>query len=180
MAWPAGGVLLAALGAVGIVFLATQWPLLRPRLGLAVEGVEIRSTDERAGLEGGAWALIQEHPWLGVGYGNFAIALWELKPPAMAAYPIYQPVHRVPLLAAAELGLPGGLLWAALALGPWVALWRHRRSWPASVLPAGLAAALAALTVVSWFDFYPWFSQQGRLLLWVCWGLWAQSMVKKT
>ena len=45
-----------------------------------------------------------------------------------------------------------------------------------SRLAAGVAAAIAALTAVSWFDFYPWFSQQGRLLMWLCWGLLAQSL----
>ena len=118
VAWPAAGALAAVLAVVGVVFLVTQWPLLRPRLGLSVEGVEIRSADERAGLEAGAWTLIREHPWLGVGYGNFSLALWQRQPAAMAAYPIYQPVHRVPLLAAAELGIPGALLWLILAARP--------------------------------------------------------------
>lgn len=197
VAWPAAAALVVVLAVVGVIFLATQWPLLRPRLGLSVEGVEIRSADERSGLETGAWTLIREHPWLGVGYGNFSLALWQRKPAAMAAYPIYQPVHRVPLLAAAELGIPGALLWLILALGPWIAIWR-RRSWPLGLpqdglhlaartgvsdlpsarvaLAAGIAAAIAALTAVSWFDFYPWFSQQGRLLMWICWGLLAQSL----
>ena len=108
--------------------MVTQWPLLRPRLGLSVEGVEIRSVDERSGLEASARTLIGEHPWLGVGYGNFTIALWQRKPPALEAYPIYQPVHRVPLLVLAELGLPGAALWLILAVGPWVTIWRRRKS----------------------------------------------------
>jgi hypothetical protein len=49
-------------------------------------------------------------------------------------------------------------------------------------LPSGLAigvmGAIAALTVISWFDFYPWLSQQGRLLTWLCWGLFAASAAK--
>jgi len=181
VAWPAAAALVAVLAVIGAAFLVTQWPLLRPRLGLSVEGVEIRSVDERAGLERSALTLIREHPLVGVGYGNFSIALWQRKSPALEAYPIYQPVHQVPLLAVAELGVPGGLFWLILALGPWIAIWRRRRTWPTAGMPAGMAAsvagALAALTVVSWFDFYPWFSQQGRLLLWICWGLWAQSVM---
>jgi len=100
----------------------------------------------------------------------------------LEAYPIYQPVHRVPLLATAELGLPGGLIWLVLALGPWVTLGLHGRRWPSSRFPAGLAigvmGAIAALTVISWFDFYPWFSQQGRLLAWLCWGMFAASAAR--
>jgi O-antigen ligase len=168
---------------IGAVFAATQWPLLMPRLGLTVEGVEIRSADERSGLEASAWVLIREHPWVGVGYGNFAWALWLRQPEAIRAYPIYQPVHRVPLLAAAELGLPGALLWLTLAAGPWLAMWRRRATWPGGGVPAGtaagIAATVAALTVVGWFDFYPWFSPQGRMLAWICWALWAQTAPRR-
>lgn len=177
---PAVG-LLIALAAVAAVFVTTQWPLLRPRLGLSVEGVEIRSFGERAVLEAATWVLIREHPWTGVGYGNFSVALWERRPEELAAYPIYQPVHRALLLAQAELGVPGSLLWLALNLGPWLALWHHRRCWPGKAPPAlsaTIASALLALSVVSWFDFYPWFSQQGRLLVWVLLGLWAGTMAQ--
>jgi O-antigen ligase len=184
VAWRAAWATIAVLAVIGLVFAASQWPLLRPRLGLSVEGVEIRSVDERSGLEASAWTLVEEHTWLGVGYGNFAIALWLRKPPALAAYPIYQPVHRVPLLALAELGLPGAALWLILALGPWITLWRRRKTWPGPAVPPALAGAtcgaLAALTIVSWFDFYPWFSQQGRLLMWIAWGLWAGSVMRET
>lgn len=174
--------LIGLLALIAALFAVTQWRLLLPRLGLAWEGVEVRSTDERAGLEASAWTLIRERPLTGVGYGNFAIALWLRRPPALAAYPIYQPVHRAPLLAAAELGLGGGLLWLTLAGGPWVGLWRGWRGWPAAQMPlsaaTSIAAMLAALTVISWFDFYPWFSPQGRLLSWIAWGLWAQTFAR--
>jgi O-antigen ligase len=168
-----------AFALIGILFALTQWPLLRPRLGLSVEGVEIRSADERSGLHASAMVLISEHALSGVGYGGFSWALWQRQPEAIRAYPIYQPVHRVPLLAAAELGAPGALIWFVLAAGPWLVTWRRRTRWPGGGVPPGEASAilaiLAALTVVSWFDFYPWFSQQGRLLAWMSWGLWAQT-----
>jgi uncharacterized membrane protein len=37
-------------------------------------------------------------------------------------------------------------------------------------------AALTGLAVIGWFDFYPWFSQQGRMMTWVLLGLLAQSL----
>lgn len=182
VSWRAAGALLAVVVILSALFAATQWRLLRPRLGLSLEGVEIRSVDERRGLEGSAWTLIREHPWLGVGYGNFSIALWERRPPALETYPIYQPVHRVPLLATAELGLPGGLVWLVLALGPWVTIGLQGGRWPSSRFPTGLAVgvmgAIAALSVISWFDFYPWASHQGRLLAWLCWGMFAASAAR--
>jgi putative inorganic carbon (HCO3(-)) transporter len=177
--WKTAAALLGVLAVVGLLFVTTQWPLLRPRLGLAVEGVEIRSADERSGLEASAWTLIRENPLIGVGYGNFSWALWQRQPVAIRAYPIYQPVHRVPLLASAELGVPGAILWLVLAAGPWLSLWRRRKRWPegnmAMGLAVGFAASIAALSVVGWFDFYPWFSPQGRMLAWICWALWAQT-----
>ena len=115
----------------------------------------------------------------GVGYGNFAIAVYLRQPDAIKFYPIFQPVHRVPLLATAELGVPGALLWLTLAVGPWITLWRRRKRWPDDGMAMGLAvsivSSIAALTMVGWFDFYPWFSQQGRMLTWICWALWAQT-----
>ncbi|MEJ5199070.1 MAG: O-antigen ligase family protein [Anaerolineae bacterium] len=174
--------LLTLLALIATLFIATQWRLLLPRLGWTWEGVEVRSADERAGLEASAWTLIRERPFTGVGYGNFAIALWLRQPSALAAYPIYQPVHRAPLLAAAELGIGGGLIWFVLAVGPWIAWWCDRRTWPAAQMPfsvaASVAAMLAALTTISWFDFYPWFSPQGRLLSWIAWGLWSQTLAR--
>lgn len=177
------GGLLGILFTIGLLFAVTQWSLLRPRLGLAVEGVEIRSVDERAVLEASAWTLIREQPWLGVGYANFAMALLLRQPEALAAYPIYQPVHRVPLLAAAELGIAGVAIWLIMAAGPWVTIWVRRRTWPPAdtdgLIAVCAAAALAALTVISWFDFYPWYGQPGRLLTWIMLALWAQSLVPK-
>jgi O-antigen ligase len=171
---------LVTLGVVAALFLVTQWPLLQGRLGLTTEGVEIRSVDERAGLAGGAQALVDAQPWLGVGYANFSVALWEARPPALEDYPTFQPVHDVPLLARAELGPAGPILWYALAVAPWIAVIRARARWPGGDMPAALGAAvlggLTAITVVGFFDFYPWFSQQGRMMMWVLWALLAQSL----
>jgi hypothetical protein len=182
IAWRAALGLVAALGVVAAVFVLTQWPLLRPRLGLSIEGVEIRSVDERAGLEAGARALIEARPMLGVGYANFSMALWDARPRALEDYPTFQPVHDVPLLARAELGPLGVGLWYALAVAPWVAVAAARRRWPAAGFPRPLAAAvlggLAGLTTVGFFDFYPWFSQQGRMMMWVLWALLAQSLMR--
>jgi hypothetical protein len=172
--------LAAALSVVAALFLGTQWPLLQGRLGLATEGVEIRSVDERAGLAAGAQALVERNPLLGVGYANFSVALWQARPPALEDYPTFQPVHDVPLLARAELGPAGPILWYALAVAPWIAVIRARARWPGGDMPAALGAAvlggLTAITVVGFFDFYPWFSQQGRMMMWVLWALLAQSL----
>jgi len=110
-----------------------------------------------------------------VGQGNFALALYRLAPQAVSYYSSFAPVHVVLLLVTAELGLPGGFLWLCLIGSPWLALWLRRRRVEMTPWWAGLSAALAALTVVSFLDHYLWSFQQGRLMLMLVWGLWARE-----
>jgi O-antigen ligase len=160
---------------VTLVFAAAFWPLLQPRLGLTNQGVEIRSLDERAMRSEAARILIRMRPWLGVGAGNFSVAVLRLAPESVSRYPEYSPVHDVLLLTTSELGLFGGLLWLCLLISPWLALWWHRQRVQMTFWWAGLSAAMAALAVVSFFDHYLWSFQQGRLMLWLVWGLWARE-----
>jgi O-antigen ligase len=84
-------------------------------------------------------------------------------------------VHNVLILATAELGLGGGLLWLCLIASPWLALWLRRRRVEMTPWWAGLCGAMVAFTVASFFDHYVWTFQQGRLILWLVWGLWARE-----
>ena len=69
---------------------------------------------ERFALTGYAIEMIAARPLLGVGAGNFSLA--ELLPPVNANY--VDPVHVVPLVVAAEAGIPAGLAWLGLILLP--------------------------------------------------------------
>ena len=160
---------------MALVFAAVTWPILTSRLGLTSEGVEIRSVEERAMLSDAAVALIQMRPWFGVGMGNFSAALYRLLPEAVSYYSEFTPVHNVLLLATAELGVLGGVLWLCLILAPWLALWLRRRWVKMTPWWAGLCGAIAALAVASFFDHYLWSFQQGRLMLWLVYGLWARE-----
>ena len=170
LAWLAAGAFIVLM-----VFVRGNWALLEPRLGLTVEGTEIRSADERKELVGGARVLIEQRPMMGVGLGNFSLALYRLAPQAMADYPIYQPVHNVYLLATAELGIPGGILWVVLLLAPWVAIGRCWRRLKITFWLAGLSGAMAALATLSSFDHYVLALQQGRLLFCLVFGLRASE-----
>jgi hypothetical protein len=170
--------LAAVVFAVVLAFVSVTWPLLIPRLGLGTEGIEIRSVEERALLAEGSLALIQMRPCFGVGLGNFSAALYHLAPETVAYYSEYTPVHNVLLLATAELGFVGGLLWLCLIASPWLALWLRRRQVEMTPWWAGLCGAMAALTVASFFDHYLWSFQQGRLILWLVWGLWAHEWAR--
>jgi hypothetical protein len=175
--WRALGALAAIALVIAVLFVSTNWQLLRPRLGLIDQGTEIRSVEARRQQVPAAWALIRTHPLLGVGLGNYPTALYHLVREKVAAYPIYQPVYNVVLLVTAELGILGGVLWLGVLSLPWLSLWRRR--WQTHITPwwAGLSGALLALTVVSLLDYYVWTSHQGRLVLWLVLGLWAREWV---
>ena len=113
-----------------------------------------------------ALSLIQTHPLLGVGAGNFTLA--ELRPPFDAVS--VDPVHNVPLLVAAEAGLPAGVAWLVIVVGQPIANWKRRRhdraSWVWFALPA-------AMLTLSFLDHYLWTLPAGRLIFWLGLGIWA-------
>ncbi len=69
-------------------------------------------------------ALIANHPWLGVGWGEFNFA-WSLTPFPDRPVAFFDHTHNLPLQFAVELGVPLALL--VLALLGW-ALWRAFRA----------------------------------------------------
>ena len=88
--------------------------------------IEARSIDDRQTDAALALKLIKQHPWSGVGINNYLPAVRALESDSRI-------VHNVPLLVAAELGLPGVALWTGLSLvgltqiasrgwPPWVAM----------------------------------------------------------
>lgn len=86
----------------------TYFPLVQIRW-LHTSDSEISSTEERWRGYREALTLFKQHPWLGVGVGNYTAALYALNPARFGWE--YQPVHNVPLLVAVELGIVGtGLL----------------------------------------------------------------------
>ncbi|MGC9333702.1 MAG: O-antigen ligase family protein [Anaerolineae bacterium] len=173
--WAGFGLLAVVLVLIAVGFVALNWPLLQPRLGLTTQGTEIRSVEARLMQVPAAMTLIGKRPVLGVGLGNYPTALYRLARDTVAAYPVYQPVYSVPLLVAAELGLLGGLLWLLLLPAPWLGLWARRRGVRMTAWWAGVNGALLALTAVSFADFYVWSSHQGQLTLWLVLGLWARE-----
>lgn len=132
---------------------------------------EQQSIEDRTWITQQALQTIRNHPFLGVGIGDFAI---DLAKRDQGTYMI-EPVHSLPLLVVAELGIPGLLLLGAAAITLWVAI-RHAGN-PAAVITS---AMLAGLTITAIFDHYLWTLAPGRALLWYALGLWASGSLPAT
>lgn len=130
------------IGLMGPYFLA------RASLG-AAPPLEQRSLNERLGLLQVGLTLAAQHPLLGVGAGNFVIALDPIRPDGVP----WEPVHNLWLLIAAETGLPGLAAAAALTFAVGQAAWRGRAGsvWPAALL----GVALVALVDHFWWSLPP-------------------------
>lgn len=105
-----------------------------------------------------AWLLWKEHPFLGVGAGNYPRPYYELR---TTTEDIEQP-HSVELQALSELGLLGALLLACFIAGVgWGAVRMRRQaahaSLPRALMVGGLGAFVAWLvqTSVDWMHLLP-------------------------
>ncbi len=118
------------------------------------------SVIERVELVNQALTLIKTYPLLGVGNGNFVIALEET---VWKVYPIIkQPVHIVWLLVVAEIGVIGGLWF----LGGWIyTLLRiikntiHKNKYV-------IVSMFGIVFVTAFFDHYWWSIPIGQALFW--------------
>jgi hypothetical protein len=64
------------------------------------------------------------------------------------------------------------------SIAPWILAWRARQTWTREL--AAASAALAALTVVSLFDYYPWTFPAGRIWWWLGIALWLVAWRRTT
>jgi hypothetical protein len=156
-----------AAGVVAIIGLALAFalaPLFLTRVTAnAGSPQESFSISDRQALAGLAITFIKNNPLNGVGAGGFV--------PTLAATTTLtpEPVHNVPLLAAAETGVGGG---AALILIGAIALWQAWRGRGRSIAGSVFASALIGLMVIGMFDHFLWSLSPGRLLAAVMVGLW--------
>lgn len=164
----AGVALLALMPAVvvaGAVLLMGN--VLLPRITPDSALLASVPVENRALLMGIAVRLIAAHPLLGVGAANFTVA--ELAPP-IDGY-IFQPVHLVPLLVAAEAGVLAGAAWLSVVLGGPIVEW-HRRARDGVVWVERLAVPVVVLVLAA-LDHYLWTFAAGEALFWITLGIWA-------
>ena len=150
--------------------LAAALPLYRlifTRAGAGSVATEEFSNAGRVWLTEQAVQIIKDHPVLGVGAGTFIL---EYARHAPYGY-LIEPVHNLPLLVVAELGLAGALI--GIGLGLLIVRSALRATRPESVL---FSALLVGLLVTSFFDHYLWTLAPGRMLLGLALGLWAAQV----
>lgn len=133
--------------------------------------IEQRSISERRELLNAANQIFTQNAFSGVGLGAFPSALREVRPDVPYDY---QPPHFGLLAAAAETGLFGALFYFLLLVSPWLAIWLNHRRIEFSPTFLAACSALAAITIISLFDYYPWLLAPGRLwqvIIWAFWGV---------
>jgi O-antigen ligase len=128
------------------------------------------SNAERQAINRAANEIFQDNALVGVGLGSLPIALKNEKPD----FPYdYQPARIVLLNAAVETGIFGGLLYFLILVIPWLIMWINRERIQFSPGLISATGALAAATLVSFYDYYTWLLTPGRFWQWLVWGLWV-------
>ena len=163
---------------------AAAGPFLLARVDPTPAQLQSAPVAGRLLLDRVAFRLIAAHPLLGVGAGNFVVV--EALPPFNGI--AVDPVHVVPLLVAAEAGIPAGLAWLAIVLGgPVEDWWRQRQSArvrpgsggercaPHLAHPLTLAALPLAILTLALLDHYLWSLAPGRSLFWLALAIWAAT-----
>jgi hypothetical protein len=119
--------------------------------------------------------LFVEHSAIGIGLGATPVAMkrrFEFFPGD------YQPPHYIPLLAALETGILGGFFYLILLWLPVIIFISKRKEYIHKPLILATTALLISISVVSFFDYYPWFYQAGRLWQWSAWALYSIALEK--
>lgn len=150
---------------IGIYILSTVDP--------ASESVRMR-----VDLLGSAIRIILAHPLLGVGLGNFVVALPSVTMDRNLFF--LQPVHNVVALLLSETGLFGLCVFLYLLFPLALRLFRilQKNSYGKMTLPTVNAFACIFLVLVSLVDHYPISLQQGLLMTSLLFGF-AMSPQKK-
>ena len=136
---------------LGVAALAS--PGWHARLGAAMENF---AGGERALARGAGWDLVHQHPWLGVGFGNYrAVALGRASVTGITDQ-LSRDAHSIALTTWAETGLPGLVLWVVLHVALLRALLRRAREGNTVALGAALSwIGYQTLGIAHYLPFHP-------------------------
>lgn len=142
------GALLLALGVAALV--SPGW---HARLGAATENFV---GGERALARGAGWDLVHQHPWLGVGFGNYRAAALARASLTGITDQLSRDAHSIALTVWAETGVPGLLLWVLLHAALLRALLQRARAGNTVALGAALSwIGYQTLGIAHYLPFHP-------------------------
>jgi O-antigen ligase len=142
------GALVLVLG-----FAALMSPGWHARLGAATENFV---GGERALARGAGWDLVHQHPWLGVGFGNYRTAALDRASVTGINDQLSRDAHSIGLTVWAETGLPGLALWVLLHFSLLRALLRRAREGNTMALGAALSwIGYQTLGIAHYLPFHP-------------------------
>ncbi len=152
---------------VATIFSTVFWEPVSTRLR-GEDRLEIKSTEQRLSYFWQARQLIENYPLLGVGIGNYTLAVHNEINSNLQSWD-YQPVHNIYLLILAELGVIGfvfvTLLFCYLVILFFKLIKEKNFSHPL------LFFTTLFLSIIGLFDHYLWTLYFGIILFWLCLGL---------
>src|SRR5262249_44766577 len=105
---------------------------------------------------GGGWDLVHQHPWLGVGFGNFRTAALARASVTGITDQLSRDAHSIALTTWAETGLPGLALWVLFQVALLRALLRRAREGNTLALGAALSwIGYQTLGIAHYLPFHP-------------------------
>lgn len=161
------GWLLIYLVALLAVFGSATWPIIKTRLEIGgANRLEIKSNIERMASWRQAIDIAEKHSWLGVGIGNYSLAL-QAERSDLKVWQI-QPAHNVVLLVLVELGIIGFALF--VILNGWLLFYLFlQRQW------SGIGL-LFLIYMLIMFDHFWWTLGAGLYVWWLVVGLLARGL----
>src|SRR3989339_319477 len=147
---------------VAIIFGSIFWEPVATRVW-GTGRLEAKSTNERISYLGESWQLIKNHPFFGVGLGNYTLALHNEINPNLNSWE-YQPAHNIYLLVLAELGIFGFTLFLLFLASFFIPL-QNNRAW--YNLFNLRNAVFFLILLVGLFDHYLWTLYFGVILFWI-------------
>ena len=151
---------------VNCLLLIVFWPYAAARFNPAdlsgSQSITLRALYNQTALD-----LVKESPFLGIGLGNF-VSVFSQQYHLFQNW-LFQPVHNIYLLIAAETGLLGLLAFLAFLFFTLKSVWLQRNN-PFITYHLSL---IAFLLVIGFTDHFFWTLQQGQLIFWLFLGILA-------
>lgn len=135
--------------------------------------LEQQSIEQRADYYVQARTMITDHLFQGVGLGDYTGGLYD-RNTTLNAWD-YQPVHNIYVLAIAETGIMGGLLFALIVIEFFrMSMRQLDRKFAQYNWLITWSTIFFALIIIGLFDHYLWTLASGMFVFWLALGLWAR------